>query len=64
LILNAHPLYPPLEQVYFSRSYFILFKRGKEFERWRSPHSFKLPSPAVNICGFFMIPAAGERIKG
>jgi hypothetical protein len=37
-----------------------MFKRGKEFERGHSPLSLKLPSPAINICGFLLTPEAGE----
>jgi hypothetical protein len=39
LIVNAHPLYPPLKQVYGQCSGFILFERGKEFERGLRPLS-------------------------
>jgi len=39
-----------------------LFKRGKEFERGRSPLSPELPSPAINICGFLPVSLAGEAL--
>jgi hypothetical protein len=41
-----------------------MFERGKEFERGRSPLSLKLPSPAINTCGFLPMLQAGEGIKG
>jgi hypothetical protein len=44
--------------------YQYLFKRGRNFERGRSPLSLILPSPAMNICGYFSMPLAGEGTKG
>jgi hypothetical protein len=41
-----------------------LFKRGREFERGRSPLSFELPSPDINICNFFLMSLDRKGIKG
>jgi hypothetical protein len=41
----------------------LLFERGKEYERGRSPLSLILPSPAININNFYAKLLAGEGIK-
>jgi hypothetical protein len=48
---EAHPLFPPLEQEYYLMLIIYLFKRGRNFERGRSPLSLKLPSPARKFYG-------------
>jgi hypothetical protein len=40
------------------------FKRGREFERGRSPLSSKLPSPAMNIFIHRLMHPAGEGTQG
>jgi hypothetical protein len=50
--------------MYLKCSIFIMFERGKEFERGLRPLSPELPSPAINICGFLPVILAGEGIKG
>jgi hypothetical protein len=54
----------PLKQVYLYWSVFIIFERGREFERGLCPLSPELPSPAINICGLLPVLLAGEGIKG
>jgi hypothetical protein len=40
---------------------FIMFKRGREYERGRSPPlSPELSSPTINICWYLPVPLAGE----
>jgi len=41
-----------------------MFERGREFERGLRPLSSRLPSPAINSCGFLLAFQAGEGIKG
>jgi hypothetical protein len=57
--LMLTPFYPPLKQEYFLFSHYLLFKRGREFERGRSPLSPVLPSPARNI--FILLNETGWR---
>jgi hypothetical protein len=54
------PLYPPLKQVCLLHSILMMFERGKELERGRSPLSSILPSPAIYACGFLPVILAGE----
>jgi hypothetical protein len=60
----AHPLNPPLEQFYYYNLNYMLFKRGKEFERGLSPLSPEFPFPAINIRSIFTVSRAGEGIEG
>jgi hypothetical protein len=43
---------------------FIMFEKGREFERGLHPLSSKLPSLAINNCGLLPVSPAGEGIKG
>jgi hypothetical protein len=61
LVDLIHPPPNPLSNrtIHLS-SLFHIFERGKENERGRSPLSHKLPSPAINICGYPLMFQAGK----
>jgi hypothetical protein len=62
VFLDSPPFSPSQTGLYFALT-FLLFKRGREYERGRSPLSLKLPSPAIKTTGY-KINLAGEGIKG
>jgi hypothetical protein len=57
------PPLSPSQTGLFSGVYFIMFERGKEYERGLRPLSTQLPSPAINTRGLLTMISAGEGIK-